>query len=90
MNKKPIRLTESQLRSIVMKTVSKILSESYPSFYYQVIDDATEEVIENNSDFEDAVKTAKANSRHGERFLVVNSATDEVLFDTNPNTSYKF
>ena len=52
---------------------------------YHVMEEASEAVVCYTSDYQDAVKDAK--SRRGK--YIVMDYEDNVLFDTQPNVSYK-
>ena len=52
---------------------------------YRVVEEASEAVVCYTSDYQDAVKDAK--SKRGKHIVMDNE--DNILFDTQPNISYK-
>ena len=78
------KINEADLRKIINKKVY----ESLNSQMYYVIDEATEEVIENNSDLQSAIEDAKQLALKGGCYLVIDK-NDNVYYKTSEE-SYKF
>lgn len=95
--KRTIRLSERELHRVIKESVRRLISEDINPEYdgYVLIDEASEEVIQNYSfdELQDAINDAKSMGRG--RFLVVGCRGNEydlndVVFDSNPDSSYKF
>lgn len=95
--KRTIRLSERELHRVIKESVRRLISEDTNPEYdgYVLIDEASEEVIQNYSfdELQDAINDAKSMGRG--RFLVVGCRGNEydlndVVFDSNPDSSYKF
>ena len=95
--KRTIRLSERELHRVIKESVRRLISEDINHEYdgYVLIDEASEEVIQNYSfdELQDAINDAKSMGRG--RFLVVGCRGNEydlndIVFDSNPDSSYKF
>ena len=78
------KINEVDLRNIINKKVYESLNFQM----YYVIDEATEEIIENNSDLQSAIEDAKQLALKGGCYLVVDK-NDKIYYKTSEE-SYKF
>jgi len=91
--KRTIRLNETELKRMIFESVKRVLKESYSDVAYTLEDEASGAVYANyhEDELEDAINDAKEmaqKSRPYGKFLVVDS-NDNIVFDTDPNVSYK-
>lgn len=91
--KKVVRLSESELKHMIMESVKKVLNESYnPNPSYALEDEASGEVYTyyQEDELEDAIEDAKNRGMHGGCYLVRDCKDDSIVFSTQPGISYKF
>ena len=91
--KKVVRLSESELKHMIMESVKKVLDESWSSTpSYALEDEASGEVYTyyQEDELEDAIEDAKNRGMYGGCYIVRDCKDDSVVFSTQPDMSYKF
>ena len=90
--KRRIKLTESTLHKIIKESVRRVLREWNESPNYTLEDEADGAILGNYDNIDDAIEDAKQlkqKSRPYGKYIVRDCNTDEIVFDTDPNISYK-
>lgn len=90
--KRRIKLTESDLHKIIKESVKRVLREWDANPNYTLEDEADGAILGNYDNINDAIEDArqlKQRSRPYGKYIVRDCKTDEIVFDTDPNISYK-